>query len=63
MNSLTQSENAKMTTVRMPGSEIGRTILYERLESRAAVDERGVLQLLRDRLEEPHQEPRRERES
>ena len=26
MNSFTQSENAKMTTVRIPGSEIGRMI-------------------------------------
>ena len=26
MNSLTQSENVKMTTVRIPGSEIGSTM-------------------------------------
>ena len=26
MNSLTQSENEKMTTVRIPGSEIGKTM-------------------------------------
>src|ERR671918_2055054 len=31
MNSLTQSANAKMTTVRMPGSEIGKTILVSAL--------------------------------
>ena len=27
MNSFTQSENAKITTVRIPGSETGKTIL------------------------------------
>src|SRR5919106_1211605 len=35
----------------------------ERLDPRAAVDQGGVLELLRDRLEEPHQEPGRERDS
>src|SRR4029453_8476220 len=30
----------------------------ERLQTRSAVDQRSVLELLRNRLEEPHQEPR-----
>src|SRR5581483_2392137 len=34
----------------------------QRAQARAAVDERGVLELLGNRLEEPHQQPRRERD-
>src|SRR6266849_890721 len=34
----------------------------KRTQARAAVDEGRVLELLRDRLEEPHQQPRRERD-
>src|SRR3954467_12847587 len=66
-----------MTTVRIPGTEMGNTIRTsepsreqpstsagpsEEAEPRAAVDERGVFELLRDRLEEPHQQPDRERD-
>ena len=62
MNSFTQSENVKITTVRIPGSEIGKTIRRSARRREAAVDERGVLELARDRLEEPHQQPGRERD-
>ena len=51
-----------MTTVRIPGSEIGKDDQEERLQPGRTVHQRRLLELLRDRLEEAHQEPRRERD-
>src|SRR6266536_719664 len=47
---------------RDPGQRDREDDLAQRAQPGAAVDERGVLELLRDRLEEPHQQPGRERD-
>ena len=46
-----------MTTVRIPEIEIGHHDLRERPEPAEAVDHRRLLEVLGDRLEEPHEEP------
>ena len=53
---------ARMPAVNTPGAASGITTVTQRAQARAAVDHRGVLEVLRDALEEAHQHQRAHRQ-